>query len=92
MERFEPLEGEAAFLRALRDGRARSSRTSSSSRPDRNREDCANEPIKLADVGKKVDNIYKQIQFVGVSINPMDMRMKEGCACTKPPTRTPSRR
>jgi hypothetical protein len=29
-------------------------------------------PIKLADVGKKVDNIYKQIQFVGVSINPMD--------------------
>ena len=29
-------------------------------------------PIKVADVGKKVDNIYKQIQFVGVSINPMD--------------------
>jgi hypothetical protein len=29
-------------------------------------------PIKRVDVGKKVDNIYKQIQFVGVSINPMD--------------------
>jgi hypothetical protein len=44
MERFELSEGEAALLRDLRSGGARSSRTTSGSlRADRNPEDSANE-------------------------------------------------